>query len=316
MTRGPGRAARLTWLSERIRDRPSTAAQLAREASVSKRSIERDLVTLRDELGLQVEVDDQHRYSVVSPSAGLNEVEALAVYSAARLLLHTRIGEAHYRSAMRKLARQVPEPARGTLLRAVDSLQPAPEDRTLDLVAQAWFGRRVLRCAYLSYGREQPERRDLEILFFELNRRNLDPYVIAFDRTKRQKVLVFKLARMSNVHLLDEHYEPPDDFDPVEALGGTFGIVIGEPVWVTVRVSPTAAPRFRELADPGVAIDEEHGDGSLVARVRATLDAEGRALELLPWLLSWGADLTVVAPASVRETVADVLSRAAEGYRR
>jgi predicted DNA-binding transcriptional regulator YafY len=314
VTRGPGRALRLARLRERLADRPRGVGELARSLGVTRRTIERDLQTLREELGVPVEVDPQHRHAIKSSPSPLNDVEALATYSAVRLLVHTGIGEQHYRSSMNKLARQLPEPARGTLMRSVERLRPAPEDRVLDQVAQAWFQRRVLRCRYRSQGRPQPSRRDLEIYFFELNRDNHEPYVLAYDRTKRKQVLVLKLARMSDVHLLDETYEVPDDFDADALLENAFGVVVGEAVWVTLRVSAEAAPRIREMANAGLVIEEDTPDGGLIARRRGTLDDTGRPLELLPWILGWGPEIEVLDPPEVRRSIADALRRAATRY--
>ena len=315
MSRGPSRATRLARLRDQLKDRPRSVADLATTEGMTRRTIERDLESLRTEMGEHVEVDAQRRYSIPSTPTGLNDVEALATYSAARLLVHTGIGERHYRSSMLKLARQLPEPARGTLLRSVERLKTAPEDRVLDQVAQAWFQRRVLRCRYHSHGRENPPMRDLEIYFFELHRNNHEPYVFAYDRTERKKVLVLKLVRMTNVTLLDETYDVPDDFDPDEALAGSFGIVVGEEVSVRLRASPSAAPRIREMTNRGIVIEADTPDGGVIARLRGTLDDTGRPLELIPWILGWGADVEVLEPAEVREAVAEALRRAAGVYR-
>jgi predicted DNA-binding transcriptional regulator YafY len=314
VSRGPGPALRLARLREQLVDRPRTVGELARSEGVTRRTIERDLQTLRDEMRVPVEVDVQHRYSIPPGPSLLNDVEALATYSAVRLLVHTGVGEQHYRSSMTKLARQLPEPARGTLLRSVERLRAAPDDRVLDQVAQAWFQRRVLRCRYRSQGRPEPSRRDLEVYFFELNRDNHEPYVLAFDRTERRRILVFKLARMSDVHLLDETYDVPDDFDADELLGSAFGILVGEEVWVTLRVNPAAAPRIREMADAGLVVEDDTPDGGLIARRRGTLDDTGRALELVPWILSWGPEVEVLDPPEVRRSVAEALRRAASLY--
>lgn len=314
VSRGPGRAARLARLRERLIGRPTGAADLARELGVTRRTVERDLATLRDELGAPLEVDAHHRYALPVPTTALNAVEALAVYSATRLLTHTGVGDRHYRSALVKLARQLPEPARGVLLRRVDALAADAGDRTLELVAQAWFEQRVLRCRYRSANGAAAQRRDLEVYFFELNRRNHEPYVLAFDRTNRRRVLVFKLARMQDVHLLDERYEPPADFDPEAALADSFGIVVGETVWVTLLADAGVARRFRELEGDGLIVDAEHPDGRLALRLRATLDAEGRALEAVPWLLGWGGAIEVVGPPDVRAAVAEAHRRAAGRY--
>jgi predicted DNA-binding transcriptional regulator YafY len=314
MTRATNRATRLTRLRDRLKERPVTVVELARLEGVGRRSIERDLQALANELGETVTVDEQHRYSIAVRAGGLNEVEALALYSAARLLLHTGVGESHYRSAMRKLALQVPEPARTALLTGITNLKTSARDRVLDLVAQAWFQQRVLRCQYRSVNSGTNEHRDLEVYFVEISRQNREPYALAFDRTKRRQVVMFRLSRMQDVRLLDETYSVPDEFDAEAALHGALGVVAGELIEVTVRVDESATTQFREGAAAMLIALDEQPDGSAIARIRATLDSHGRALELRPWLLGWGAAVEVLMPDHLRRDMAEALRAAAERY--
>ncbi len=314
MSRTVGKAQRLTLLREELRRRPRTVVDMARSHGTSRRTIERDLVTLAEQMGEQLRKDDNHRWYIPNRAPGLNEVEALAVYSATRLLLHTGVGERHYRTALEKLAQQVPEPARAGLLKSVDQLAAAPEDRVLDQVAQAWFQRRVLKCRYLSANSGTAATRELEVYFYEINRRNLEPYVLAFDRTQRQRVLVFKLARMSDVRLLDETYEIPADFDPNSQLHASFGIVVGEEVQIDLRVPERVARRMAEGADRNLRLGEKLPDDKRMVHVVGTLDDAGRPLELLPWLLSWGSSIEVVAPQEVRDQMRENLRAALGAY--
>ncbi len=314
MSRTVAKAQRLNLLREELRRRPRTVVELARSHDTSRRTIERDLAALAEQMGEELRKDANHRWYIPNRTPVLNEVEALAVYSATRLLLHTGVGERHYRTALEKLAQQVPEPARAGLLKSVDRLAPAPEDRVLDLVAQAWFQQRVLKCDYASANSGSTTTRELEVYFFELNRRNLEPYVLAFDRTQRRKVLVFKLARMSNVRLLDRSYEIPAGFDPTAALDTAFGIVVGEEVEVQLRVSEAMAQRMTESGDRNLRLGEQLDDGCRMVHLLGTLDASGRPLELLPWLLSWGSAIEVVGPPEVRELLRAELRRSLTAY--
>jgi predicted DNA-binding transcriptional regulator YafY len=314
MSRAASRSIRLNRLRDRLLLGPVGVAQLARELAVTRRTIERDLITLRDDLGEPIVLDGQHRYRLGGGHSALNAVEALATYSAVRLLQHTGVGERHYQSSMIKLAQSLPEPARGVLLRRVAELESSPDDRVLDLVAQAWFEQRVLRCRYQSASSSEPGVRDLEVYFFELNRRNHEPYVIAFDRSKRHTTLVFKLARMRDVRLLDERYEPPPDFDADRQLSNAFGIVLGEQVVVDLLITPQAAKRFAEGIDSAVEVLGTQPDGRTAARLYGTLDADGNALELIPWLLGWGDAVEVVAPLEVRTAVMERLAAAWQQY--
>ena len=313
MTRTTSKAARLAELVERLERRPLGVGQLAKAFGVTRRTIERDLDALRA-MGKPIEERD-HRYFLPTSPTALNDVEALAVHSATRLLVHTGVGERHYRHALEKLAKQLPEPARATLLRSVDDLEPDVSDRTLDLVAQAWFQGRVLRCTYRSVtggGRARPN--ELEIYFYEINRRNLEPYVIARERLHHASVRVFKLSRIESAHLLADTYAIPDDFDPNTFLSRSWGIVVGPRIAVTVRVQPQVAFWFKERKEPHLAISEEHPDGSLIVRIEASVGGNGEPLELVPWLLGWGANVEVLSPDSVRERIRSDVRAAAAVY--
>ena len=314
MSRTVGKAQRLNLLREELRRRPRGVVELARRHGTSRRTIERDLVTLAEQMGEQLLKDDNHRWYIPNRTPGLNEVEALAVYSATRLLLHTGVGERHYRTALEKLAQQVPEPARTGLLKSVDRLAAAPEDRVLDQVAQAWFQRRVLKCRYLSANSGNASTRELEVYFYEINRRNLEPYVLAYDRSQRKRVLVFKLARMSDVRLLEETYEIPADFDPNSQLHSSFGIMVGEEVQIDLRVPESVARRMAEGGDRNLRLGEKLKCGKRMVHVIGTLDDTGRPLELLPWLLSWGSSIEVMSPPSVRDDVREHLQQALRAY--
>jgi predicted DNA-binding transcriptional regulator YafY len=71
---------------------------------------------------------------------------------------------------------------------------------------------------------------------------------------------------------------------------------------------------FREVAGDALESVEEEPDGGAVAIVKATLDYRGRALELVPWLLSWGDAVEVLEPDFVREDVREKLAAAAAQY--
>ena len=316
MRRTTAKAARLTDLQERLSLRPHGVAELARRYGVTRRTIERDLQDLR-EMGHAL-IEENHRYALPDRGSALNEVEALAVHSATRLLVHTGIGERHYRSALEKIARRLPEPARGSLIAAVERLEPGPDDRILDLVAQAWFQRRVLRCEY--HGARSGSKRwlELEVWFYELNRRNMEPYVLAYDRTHAHEVRIYKLARMHRARLLPDRYEIPADFDPHRHMEGAWGIVVGEPVTVRLRVDSSVAFWFREHrgCEPSLTIVAEGDDGALDVDLHGHLAADGDLHELLSFLLGWGPRIEVIDPPAVRERVAAAFREAAARYQR
>ncbi|MDF1524588.1 MAG: HTH domain-containing protein, partial [Trueperaceae bacterium] len=89
-TRGSNKAARLLSLVAQLEAGPRTAADLARQLGVSQRTLQRDLEEL-PEIGHAIERDGR-RYRLRAGNTTLDPVEALAVHSATRLLVHhTRI---------------------------------------------------------------------------------------------------------------------------------------------------------------------------------------------------------------------------------
>ena len=314
VTRTLNKANRLKELEKLLALKPYRVVELAERFGVTRRTIERDLGDLREVVEV---VAEGSTYRIPAPTSALNEVEALAVHSATRLLVHTGIGEPHYRNALRKLAAQLPEPARSALASSVDRLPSTKHDRTLDLVAQAWFNRRVLRCEYRSARGSQHHPHEYEILYYELNRRNLQPYVVARERLYFDRIGVFRLSRMRNARLLRETYAIPADFDPVAYLESAWGVtVVGEPVEVVLRVDPSVASWFLEQqeVDRNVEVASEADDGSLEVVLRGRLAKDGDAHELLAFILSWGSKVEAIAPAAIRERVAAEAAAALQRY--
>lgn len=314
MTRNLAKAARLKEIERLLSLKPFGVAELARRFGVTRRTIERDLEDLRTLTRLE---ESHHRYRIPTAGSGLNEVEALAVHSATRLLVHTGVGEAHYRSSLAKLAAMLPEPARSSLSNSVERLEPRADDRVLDLVAQAWFQGRVLAGEYRSSRGTNYHPHEYEIYYYELNRRNLQPYVVARERTYFDAVGVFKLSRLRNVRLLDDSYSIPADFDPHEFLAGAWGVVVsGEEVEVRLLVDAEVASWFYEQqdVDANLRVLAEHPDGRLEVVVTGRLAANGEAHELLSFLLGWGGKVEVLEPAAIRRRLADELRRAARRY--
>jgi predicted DNA-binding transcriptional regulator YafY len=216
-TRGSREAARLLNLAAHLAAGPRTAADLARQLGVSHRTLQRDLEEL-PELGHDVERDGR-RYRLRAGATTLDPVEALAVHTATRLLVHhTRINERGYRTALTKLANQLPEPARGYLQASIADIQTLSSEgsRTLDHVAQAWFEGRVLRFDYHApIGSQKPHRNDLHVYFVEISPANLAPYVIGYERSYFHEIRTFALHRIANPRVLDERYATTDDGDPL-----------------------------------------------------------------------------------------------------
>src|SRR5690625_2291664 len=187
-------------LRELLELKPRRVTELAEHFGTSRRTIERDLNDLREVVDLE---QDGAEYFIDTPREVLNPVEALAVHSATRLLVHhAQINEQNYRTALEKLARSLPEPARSSAHQSVADLadKSSENSRHLDQVAQAWFEQQVLRFDYLSLGSTTGKKRpqELEVYFFEISRTNLAAYVLGYERSWHRAIRVDELGRMSD----------------------------------------------------------------------------------------------------------------------
>lgn len=148
------------------------------------RSVQRDLRTLLDRNVLEVSLSGRYRRPARATS--LNPVEALAVYSATRMLYHHAAEyNEHYLRAMDKLARQLPERARRVAALASEAYRQKPNgggSRTFELAAQAWLEGRVLRFQY--HSPQKVSTVELAIYFIELSPQNRQAYAIGVNRLK------------------------------------------------------------------------------------------------------------------------------------
>lgn len=288
-----------------LRARPRTTRELAERFGVPVRTVQRDLETLR-EMGEGVEEVRRGLHTIPGAESRLSAVEALAIHAAARLLYHhAPVHNPFYLSALEKLAASLPEPARTAAWRSSEELRERPrDDRSLELVARAWFEGRVLAFEYRSPGGSgRPRKKALEVYFVEVSRDNLAPYVIGFERLFHKQVLTFKLSRMHDTQLLADTYAVPETFDPRAYLTNAWGVIGasgGPVVRVRLRFFKDAAYRLREGGYPNLTLEETLPDGSLTVSLLAGTDRHEFPLEILSWVQSWGARVEVLEPAALR----------------
>ena len=300
------KSLRLAQLPELLKTKARTTGELTERFGVPQRTIQRDLETLR-EAGQGIVETKRGLYFIPSSTIQLNALEALAVHTAARLLFHhSPTRSHHYQSALEKLAKLLPEPAQGLAFQSAEELrQRKLDDRSLELVARAWFEGRVLTFEYRSAkGSGQWRRKELEVYFVEVNRDNLAPYAIGFERTFHKKVMTWKLSRMRNTNLLNDRYTIPESFNPKDYLSSAWGVVgtSGGPVTeVRLRFIPEAAQRLLEGDFPNFVGQIELPDGGLELSLLAGTDDHGFPLEILSWVHSWGYKVEVLAPGNLRE---------------
>ena len=320
-TRPPLR--RMLWAIQRLtKGGQLRATDLAREFEVSVRTAYRDLDFLRDEWGAHVEYDhSKGTYALTEPMATLPMVtisqgELIAIYFAEKILQQYRGTpfEPDLASAFSKIQGLLPEQVKVApeSLDAYLSLDLGPLNapdagvfRDL-LVAFRQRRRALVRYQSLSSGRTTNRRIHPYHVF---NVRG-QWYVAAWDENRRA-VRDFAIHRMKRITVTTDAYEIPRGFDFKKYTAESFGIEKGTRVAeVVVRFGARQAPWIRERKWHRSARIQEEIGGGLVLRLRVA-----ETSELRRWVLQFGSEAEVLAPATLRRAVADELRAAAAAYR-
>lgn len=121
---------------------------------------------------------------------------------------------------------------------------------------------------------------------------------------------IYSLDRFVDMEELEEHFEIPKGFDAEEYFGNYFGVIIGEePEDVKIRVVPDQVKYFRTLPLHWSQRETVQEDGSSVFsyHIAPTFD-------FVQEILSHGADVEVLEPAELRESIADNVAGMASRY--
>lgn len=178
-------------------------------------------------------------------------------------------------------------------------------ERFLTDIISAMRDFRVIRLCYQSFRHPEP------FCF------NVRPYCVKYFK-QRWYLLgdsdlglrIYSLDRFVDMEELEEHFEIPKGFDAEEYFGNYFGVIIGEePEDVKIRVVPDQVKYFRTLPMHGSQRETVQEDGSSVFsyHIAPTFD-------FVQEILSHGADVEVLEPAELRESIADNVAGMASRY--
>lgn len=321
------RASRLLTLLLLLQTRTRmTAQQLADELEVSVRTVYRDIESL-SAAGVPVYADrgpsggyqllDGYRTRLTGLTA--DEAESLFLSgtpgAAAELGLGTVLA-----SAQLKLMAALPPRlrARADLVRECFYLdvpgwfRDIERPAHLSAVTEAMWGRRAMHVRYRRWGQKVVTRR-LEPLGLVLK---AGVWYLAA-RAPGGEVRTYRVARILDVTLLDEHFDRPDGFD-LAAYWRSWSEGYRERLYpdeAVVRLSPRAMALLGYVLGPAAA---------RTARTTAGApDADGWSRAVVPIesvhqarreLLGFGADCEVLEPRELREAIAETVRELAARY--
>lgn len=294
-----------------------TPSEIARRTGTSRRTVYRDLLAIQQELAMPV-WSDAGRWGMEGaaflPPLRLTLQEAMAVFLSARLV--TRFmdkHDPHLASAFTKLREAVPAALGAQVERTIMDLADRPLDadynRHVEDLTRAWAERRPVRFVYApaAYGGAEPPQRTAVVrpYLLEPSLTTHALYLIGWDED-RAAMRTFKVERIRDLAILPRTFDEPEE-DVVRRLRLAWDIISDQPATeVVLRFSPAVAARVGEATwhpSQRVIVGD---DGSL--EWRATVSG---TIEIRLWILSWGDDVEVVAPAALRNDVAQTQQRAA-----
>jgi predicted DNA-binding transcriptional regulator YafY len=317
------RLARLTRLISILQSHPQgiRTADIAKRVGMSVRTVYRDLNALQEELRLPVwgedgiwGIDDEKAFL---PPLKLTQQEAMAVVLSARLMVrYADKYDPDLAAAFEKLERGLPSPLAEHVERTLDGLSKAPRDEQFSanvrLLTRAWAERRIVTIDYTPANYEPgaiPRRATVRPYLLEPSLQTHALYLIGFDE-ERAALRTFKIERIRTAALTVRTFEPPDPAATTSALRAAWDIIADQPpVEIALRFVPGVASRVLEATWHPTQTVATEADGSLLWR--ATVSG---TIEIRLWILSWGDDVEVVSPPSLRTDVADTHRRALARY--
>lgn len=309
------KALRLLHLIELLQQKEWMPNELQAELGLEIRAVHnylKEAKTLAERLGLSFIHDPIRKTYSINQIERLNTIESLVTHAALRMLAHHSPGyNSAYQGALRKLAKNLPEPLRKIAIDSTEALKqrPAsPNGSNLERIAEAWLGRNPIAFNY-KLPNDRVIKVELEVYFVEISRANMAVYIIGRDLLYGKAIhyldnlKAYKLDRITGaVSLEDSTYTIPEDFEPHEYLSSAWGIVTSpNPITVKLKFSPAAAYRIKEGGYPNFKKVEQLEDGYILVEIEIGIDDQGFPLELLPWIQSWGPRVEVLEPQHLRE---------------
>jgi predicted DNA-binding transcriptional regulator YafY len=298
-----------------------TPKEIARRTGMSPRTVYRDLAALQNEMQVPL-WSDGGKWGVQPgaflPAMRLTLQEAMAVFLAARLMTrYTDRFDPSLASAFSKLEEGLPDALHGHVERALDEMAQRRADdaynhRVADLT-RAWAEQRVVRFKYAPAGYDgerEPEWREVRPYLLEPSLQTHALYLIGFDEG-RGALRTFKVERILELSLTPRRFEAPAQSDLAASVRPAWDIMWDQPAReVVLRFTRSVAARVGEAVWHPSQVVRDLPDGSL--EWRATVAG---TVEIRLWILSWGEDVEVLAPADLRADVAASHARAAQRYR-
>ncbi|MDD4635491.1 MAG: transcriptional regulator [Dehalococcoidales bacterium] len=294
-----------------------TAKTLSKNLEVNVRTVYRDIKEL-EQAGVPI-WEEQSRYRISNkhflPPLNLTVPEAIQVFLSLRLLLqYARRNSVDVASLFLKLKKIVPVPLQDEIAKTSRWMQDLPSNprlnRNISLLAQSWVSRLRAKILYKSLDAETATSRMIEPYFIEPAASGRSCYVIAYCLLKKE-IRTFKVERIQSVHITEEKYEIPKEFDANRYLSPSLGIMVTSDELTKIKL------RFKQKIARIIEESVWHPSQKLVNNEDGSLTMTmeiNESPELVKWVLGWGDSVEVVSPDWLRDDIKNQTARMAAVY--
>lgn len=295
--------------------------KLVRDLEVSRKTIVRDIAFMRDRLDLPIEFDAQinaYRYThpVNSfPTVQVTEGELMALLVARRAVEQYQ-GTPFHRQleiAFDKLTGGLKDrisfsPAEELSAVSFKNMGLGRADLTVfNALSAAVLKQQEVEFAYRKPGDARASRRTVQP--YHLSHRQNLWYLVGHD-VGRKALRTFALPRIADVRVTRSTFARPQDFSPEKFFSNALGVLGGSGNFqVKIRFTAKVADRVRERVwhESQELLDLPDGGIELAMKLGALPEVES-------WILSWGAEAEVLAPAELRKSIRAAAVRLAARY--
>jgi proteasome accessory factor B len=289
---------------------------LARTLEVSRKTVLRDIAFMRDQLSLPIAYDagkQTYRYSreVASfPTVQVTEGELVGLLVAQRALEQYRGTPFHRQleTAFDKLTAGLSDrisfsPSTDYQAISFKNFGLGKTDLAVfDVLGNAVLHQTEVEFDYRKPGEKLASRR--RVRPYHLSHRENLWYLVGFD-VEREALRTFALPRASRAISRKKHFVRPSDFSADKFFSSALGVLSGTGNHhIVVRFTAQAADRVREREWHHSEQLKGLPDGGLQVELRLSALFEAER-----WILSWGGDAEVLAPAELRANVAAQVQR-------
>jgi predicted DNA-binding transcriptional regulator YafY len=289
-----------------------SVSDLAKDLDCHKRTVYRDLNAL-EAAGFPLyteEVNGKNLWSLIDSARKplpmtFEPTELMALYFG-RDALKVLKGTVFYDSLenlFQKIKTTIPRKSMQFLKNVEQSLKVGPKPykpysqfkKHIEIMNDALINKKVIEIVYYTMSRKTSQQR--KVAPYKVWFHDGGFYLIGHCKW-RDGIRIFAVDRIKKIHLTDETFEVPEEFDVDTFMRGSFGVFHGKPEKVKVLFSADIAEYIKEKIWHESQKLHDTPDGSVLFEADIACTKEFKA-----WVFQWGAKAIVLEPEELRNEI-------------